>query len=104
VEALNNFEMFDHIGANESRLGPDDKLAKNKIFVSKSTLNWVICDWSIRKNVQCWYKKVIKHDLLWNIKKRVVLEDYTQDLKRDQPREGLSQIKISTIVEGQIKS
>jgi hypothetical protein len=33
VEALNNFEMFDHLGANESRLGHD---------------------WSVRKNVQCW--------------------------------------------------
>jgi hypothetical protein len=41
--------MFDHLGANESRLGPDDELAENKIFISKSILNWVICDWSVRK-------------------------------------------------------
>jgi hypothetical protein len=54
VEALNNFKLFDHLGANESRLGPDYELAENKIFTSKSTLNWVICDWSVRKNVQCW--------------------------------------------------
>jgi hypothetical protein len=52
VEALNNFEMFDHLGANESR--HDDELAENRIFVSKSALNLVICDWSVRKNVQCW--------------------------------------------------
>jgi hypothetical protein len=44
VEVLNNFEMFDRLGANESRLGPDDELANNKIFASKSTLSWVICD------------------------------------------------------------
>jgi hypothetical protein len=54
VEALNNFEMFDRLGANESLLGLDDELAENKIFASKSILNWVICDWSVRKNVQCW--------------------------------------------------
>jgi hypothetical protein len=44
VEALNNFEMFDRLGANESLLGLDDELAENKILASKSTLNWVICD------------------------------------------------------------
>jgi hypothetical protein len=44
IEALNNFEMFDHLGANESRLGLDDELAENKIFASKSALNWVIYD------------------------------------------------------------
>jgi hypothetical protein len=44
VETLNNFEMFDRLGANESRLGPDDELAENKIFASKLTLSWVICD------------------------------------------------------------
>jgi hypothetical protein len=49
LEALNNFEMFDRLGANESRLGPDDELVKNRIFASKSALNWVIYDWSIRK-------------------------------------------------------
>jgi hypothetical protein len=42
VEALNNFEMFDHLGANESRLGHDDELAENRIFTSKLALNWVI--------------------------------------------------------------
>jgi hypothetical protein len=36
--------MFDHLGANESRLGHDDELAENKIFASKSALNWIICD------------------------------------------------------------
>jgi hypothetical protein len=54
VEALNNFQMFDRLSANESRLGLDDKLAENRIFTSKSALNWIICDWSVRKNVQCW--------------------------------------------------
>jgi hypothetical protein len=39
------------------------------------------------------YNKVIKHDLLWNAKKRVVLGDYTLDLKRFQPHGRLSQIK-----------
>jgi hypothetical protein len=54
VEALNNFEILDHLGANESQLGPDDELAENKIFASKLSLSWIICDWSVRKNVQCW--------------------------------------------------
>jgi hypothetical protein len=36
--------MFDHLGANEFRLGYDDELAENKIFSSKSALNWIICD------------------------------------------------------------
>jgi hypothetical protein len=54
VEALNNFEMFNRLGTNKSRLGPDDELAKNRIFASKSVLNWIIYDWSVRKNVQCW--------------------------------------------------
>jgi hypothetical protein len=44
VKALNNFEMFDHLGANESLLVLDDELAENKIFASKSALNWVVCD------------------------------------------------------------
>jgi hypothetical protein len=44
VEALNNFEMFDRLGANESRLGLGDELAENIIFASKSVLNWIICD------------------------------------------------------------
>jgi hypothetical protein len=44
VEALNNFEMFDRLGANESRLGLDDELTENTIFASKSALNWIICD------------------------------------------------------------
>jgi hypothetical protein len=30
IEALNNFEMFDHLGANEARLGLDDELAEEK--------------------------------------------------------------------------
>jgi hypothetical protein len=50
---LNNFEMFDRLGANEARLGIEDELAENRIFASKSTLNWVISDWNVRKNVQC---------------------------------------------------
>jgi hypothetical protein len=49
VETLNNFEMFDHLGANEARLGLDDELAENRIFASKSAINWVIYDWSVRK-------------------------------------------------------
>jgi hypothetical protein len=44
VEVLNNFEMFDRLGTDESRLGLDDDLAKNRIFTSKSALNWIICD------------------------------------------------------------
>jgi hypothetical protein len=36
--------MFDRLGANETRLGLDNELAKNRIFASKSALNWVICD------------------------------------------------------------
>jgi hypothetical protein len=36
--------MFDCLGANESRLGLDDELAENRIFASKSALNWVICE------------------------------------------------------------
>jgi hypothetical protein len=39
VEALNNFEMFDHLCANESLLGLNDELVENKIFASKSALN-----------------------------------------------------------------
>jgi hypothetical protein len=64
VEALNNFEIFDRLGANESRLGLDDELAENRIFASKSVLNWVICDWTMRKTFNVGYKKVVKHDLL----------------------------------------
>jgi hypothetical protein len=57
--------MFDRLGVNESLLGLDDELAENKIFASKSALNWVICDWSVRKKTfNVGYKKVIKHDLL----------------------------------------
>jgi hypothetical protein len=65
VVALNNFEMFNRLGANEARLGSDDELVENRIITSKSALNWVIYDCSVRKrtfNVE--YKKVIKHDLL----------------------------------------
>jgi hypothetical protein len=36
--------MFDRLGANEVRLGSDDELAENKIFASKSDLNWIIYD------------------------------------------------------------
>jgi hypothetical protein len=46
--------MFDRLGANEARLGLDDELAENRIFVSKSALNWITFYWSVRKNVQCW--------------------------------------------------
>jgi hypothetical protein len=86
VEALNNFEMFEPLGANESLLGPDDELAENRIFASKSALNWVICDWSVRKNVQCWVQGVVPGD-------------YTLDLKRARPHGGSSQIKPPTTVE-----
>jgi hypothetical protein len=70
VEALNNFEMFDCLGANESLLGLDDELAENKIFASKSALNWVICDWSVRKNVQYWIQKSCKTRLIMKCKER----------------------------------
>jgi hypothetical protein len=68
VEALNNFEMFDRLGANESLLGLDDELAENKIFASKSALNWVICDWSVRKNVECWVQESYKTRLIMKYK------------------------------------
>jgi hypothetical protein len=45
------------------------------------------------------HKNVIKYDLLWNKNKRVVIEDYTLDLKRAQPHGGSSQIKISATLE-----
>jgi hypothetical protein len=49
IEALNNFEIFDRLGAYKSWLGLDDELVENRIFASKSALNWVIYDWSVRK-------------------------------------------------------
>jgi hypothetical protein len=52
--------MFDRLGANESLLGSDDELAENRIFASKSALNWVICYWSVRKKVQCWVQESCK--------------------------------------------
>jgi hypothetical protein len=36
IEALNNFEMLDRLGANEAKLGSDDELVENRIFISKS--------------------------------------------------------------------
>jgi hypothetical protein len=54
VEALNDIKMFDYLGANEDRSRPDDKLAKNILFSSKSVLIWIINDWSVKKNIQCW--------------------------------------------------
>jgi hypothetical protein len=57
VEPLNNFEIFDRLGANESLLDFDNELDENKIFASKSALNWIICDWSVRKNIQCWVQE-----------------------------------------------
>jgi hypothetical protein len=68
VEALNNFDMFDRLGANESLLRLDDELAENKIFSSKSALNWVICDWSVRKNVQCLVQESCKTRLIMKCK------------------------------------
>jgi hypothetical protein len=68
VEALNNFEMFDRLGVNESLLGLDDELAENKIFTSKSGLNWVICHWSVRKNVQCRVQESCKTRLIMKYK------------------------------------
>jgi hypothetical protein len=52
--------MFDRLGANEARLGLDDELVENRIFASKSVFNLVICDWSVRKNVQCWVQESYK--------------------------------------------
>jgi hypothetical protein len=60
VEALNNFEMFDRLDANEAQLGLDYELAENRIFASKSDLNWIISDRSVRKNVQCWVQESYK--------------------------------------------
>jgi hypothetical protein len=60
VEALKIFDMFDRLGANEFRLGPDDELDENRIFASKLVLNWVIYDWSARKNIQYWVQKSYK--------------------------------------------
>jgi hypothetical protein len=68
VEELNNFEMFDRLDANEYLLGLDDELAENKIFASKSALNWIICDWSVRKNVQCWVQESCKTRLIMKCK------------------------------------
>jgi hypothetical protein len=68
VESLNNFEMFDRLGPNESRLGPDDELAKNRIFISKSALSWIIYDLSVRKNVQCWVQENYKIRLIMKCK------------------------------------
>jgi hypothetical protein len=62
--------MFDRLGANEARLGPDDELAENRIFTSKSTLNWIICDWSVMKNVQYWIQKSYKIRLIMKCKER----------------------------------
>jgi MuDR family transposase len=70
VEALNNFETFDRLSANESLLGLDDKLAENKIFALKSTLNWIIYDLSVRKNVQCWVQKSYKTRLIMKCKEK----------------------------------
>jgi hypothetical protein len=39
VEALNNFKMFNCLGANESQLGLDNELDENRIFASKAALN-----------------------------------------------------------------
>jgi hypothetical protein len=60
--------MFDCLGTNESRLGPDDELAENRIFASRSALSWVICDWSVRKNVQCWVQESYKTRLIMKYK------------------------------------
>jgi hypothetical protein len=60
--------MFDRLGENESRLGLDDELVENRIFTSKLTLNWVICDWSMRKNVQCCAQKGCKIRLIMKCK------------------------------------
>jgi hypothetical protein len=42
LEALNDFEMFNHLGADEGQSSANDELAKNKICYSKLTLNWII--------------------------------------------------------------
>jgi hypothetical protein len=60
--------MFDRLGPNESRLGPDDELAKNRIFISKSALSWIIYDLSVRKNVQCWVQENYKIRLIMKCK------------------------------------
>jgi hypothetical protein len=39
VEALNNIEMFDYLGANEGRSGSDDELVEDRLFGSKAMLN-----------------------------------------------------------------
>jgi hypothetical protein len=39
VETLNDIEIFDYLNANEGRSGPDDELAKDRLFDSKAVLN-----------------------------------------------------------------
>jgi hypothetical protein len=58
VEALKIFEMFYSLSANNSRLGPNHELDENKIFDSKLTLNWIIYDWSVKKNLMLDTKKL----------------------------------------------
>jgi hypothetical protein len=53
----------------------------------------------LEKTFNVGYKKVVKHDLLWNVKKRITLRDYMLNLKRARPHKGSSQIKTPTTVE-----
>jgi hypothetical protein len=62
--------MFDRLGANEFQLRSDDELVENKIFASKSVLSWIICDWSVRKNIQCWVQKNYKTRLIMKYKEK----------------------------------
>jgi hypothetical protein len=83
--------MFDRLGANEARLGLDVELAENRIFASKSVLNWVISDWSVRKNVQCWVQKSCKTRLIMKCK-----EESCSSRLYARPEEGSTTWRIIT--------
>jgi hypothetical protein len=68
VETLNDIEMFDYLCANEGQSRPDYELAKDRLFGSKSALIWIINDWSIKKNVQCWTQDSSKIKLIMKYK------------------------------------
>jgi hypothetical protein len=68
VETLNDIEMFDYLSAYEGRLKPDDELAEDILFSSKAVLIWIINDWSVKKNVQCWTQDSSKIKLIMKCK------------------------------------
>jgi hypothetical protein len=44
VEALNDIEIFNCLGANEGRSRFDDELAEDRLFSYKAVLIWIIND------------------------------------------------------------